>query len=80
MKFLIDNIFFISTLSVLAIQLSYWVIDKIKIKKDIKDLEKSMKNLQMDLLKLRTTNHDIKNTVFALKIKLEKNENNNKTD
>ena len=66
MTFLINNIFFISTLLVLAIQLSYWVIDKIKIKKDIKDLEKSMKNLQMDLLKLRTTNHDIKNTVFAL--------------
>lgn len=80
MKFLIDNILFISTLLVLVIQLFYWVIDKIKIKKNIKDLEESMKNLQMDLLKLRTTNHDIKNTVFALKIKSENYENNNKTD
>ena len=73
MTYLIDNIFFISTLLVLVIQLSHWIVDKIKIKKNIKELEESLK-------RLRKTNHEIRNTIFAIKIKLENNENANKTD
>lgn len=73
MTFLIDNIFFISTLLVLVIQLSYWIFDKIKIKKDIKDLEESMK-------RLRGTNHSILNTINKINMKLAIDENNNKTD
>lgn len=80
MTFLINNIFFISTLLVLVIQLSYWVVDKIKIKKNIGELEDSMKILQMDLLKLRTTNHSILNKINNVNIKLAIDENSNKTD
>ena len=73
MTYLIDNILFISTLLVLLIQLSYWVFDKIKIKKNIEELEDS-------LIKLRKTNHEINNKISVLNIKLENYENTNKTD
>ena len=73
MTYLIDNILFISTLLVLLIQLSYWVFDKIKIKKNIEELEDS-------LIKLRKTNHEINNKISVLNIKLENHENTNKTD
>lgn len=73
MKFLIDNILLISLIFALAIQIICWIIDKIKIKKDIKELEESIKSL-------RKTNHNILNTINKINIKLAIDENNNKTD
>ena len=87
MIYLVDNILFISILLVLVAQLSYWIADKIKIKKDIKKLEESFKKLEEkncdmeeSLKKLRATNHSILNNINNINMKLAIDENNNKTD
>jgi len=73
MKFLIDNIVAFSLLLVMLIQLAYWIFDKIKIKKDILDIQDS-------ICRLRKTNHDIRNTMHHINLKLAADENDNKAD
>lgn len=68
MKFLIDNILFISIILFLIIQLVYWIVDKIKTKKAIKELEVSIKSL-------RESNHKILNLIHGLQLKSYYDEN-----
>ena len=87
MKFLIDNILIFSLITVLLIHLSYWILDKIKVKKNILDMKSNIINIKKDICimqdsisKLRNSNHNIANIVNKLNIKAQYDESNNKTD
>lgn len=61
----------------LIIQSVYWIIDRIKIKKDILDTKKEIKELEVSIKSLRTTNHKILNSINELQLKSYYNKNLN---
>jgi uncharacterized protein YoxC len=69
MKFLIDNILYISIILFLIIQLVYWIMDKIKTKKAILDAQKEIKELEVSIKSLRNSNHKILNLIHGLQLK-----------
>ena len=75
--FIINNIFEVSlALTILIIKIS-WIIDKLKVKKEILEMKKLINIILINQEKLRTTNHKIVNIVNGLNIRqivIEENE------
>lgn len=75
--FIINNIFEVSlALTILIIKIS-WIIDKLKVKKEILEMKKLINIILINQEKLRNTNHKIVNIVNGLNIKqivIEENE------
>jgi len=78
MTFLINNIITVALSLALLIQLIYWIMDKIKTKKAILEAKKEIKELEVSIKSLRESNHKILNLIHGLQLKSYCDENADK--
>lgn len=80
--FITDNIFEVALLLTIVSLKIGWMVDKVKVKKELKMMETRLATVENSLGRLRATNHDIRNIVSSLSMQIENknNENTNKTD